>query len=76
MHHFYLLSKKNCNTFAYLYISLKDVLHKFLSIAFMFNSGQLHTLTIHPIDTRICMVHLWTWNMVFWHHGPNYAVHP
>ena len=37
----------------------KDVLHRYLCIAFMFNGGQLPALTINPIDTRICMVHLY-----------------
>ncbi len=37
---------------------LKDVLLSYLCIAFMFNGGQLPALTIHPIDTRVCMVHL------------------
>ena len=34
-------------------LALKD---SYLCIAFMFNGGQIPALTIHPIDTRICMV--------------------
>ncbi len=37
---------------------IKEVLHSSLCIAFMFNGGQLPALTIHPIDTRVCIVHL------------------
>ena len=29
---------------------LKDVLHRYSCIAFMFNGGQLPALTIHPIE--------------------------
>ena len=28
-------------------------------LAFMFNGGQFPALSIHPIDTKVCMMHLW-----------------
>ncbi len=45
----------------------KDVLHSYLCIAFIFNGGQLPALTIHPIETRVCMVHF---------NGPHYVKSP
>ncbi len=35
---------------------IKDVLHR--AIAFMFNGGSLCGSTIHPIDTKLCVVYL------------------
>ena len=49
----------NIYLFTEFLLCIKDVLHKYLCIAFMFNGGQLHALTIHPIDTRVCMVYLY-----------------
>ena len=37
------------------------------AIAFMFNGGSFCGLTIHPIDTKICMVYLYVvFSLVYW----------